>query len=102
MNIFGEILSVATIELVFVIVVFKLILSNYKPPIQESLQALACVCIGIALALLMKFTVESFMLGVICSGLGFYGGTYVNEIRGINDNIGKKATVEEDEEDANE
>lgn len=95
MNILGEILSVATVELVFVIVVFKLILSNYEPPIQESIQAFACVVIGIVLALLMRFTVESFMIGVICSGLGFYGGTYVNEIRGINNEIDKKSKEEE-------
>lgn len=99
-NVIQTILSVATVELVFVIVVFKLILSNYEPPIQESIQALGCVFIGVTLALLMEFSVQSFMTGVICSGLGFYGGTYVNEIRGIKNTVDKDDDKKSEKEES--
>lgn len=83
MEILQSIVSVATVEIVFVVVVFKLILGNYQPPIQQSIQAFVCVIIGVALALAIEQNVYSFMTGIISAGIGFYGGTYVNEIRGI-------------------
>lgn len=92
MDIFKELVSVATVELVFCIVVFKLILSNYHPPIQQAIQAAICVVIAVILAMVTRPTVESFMLGIICAGLGFYGGTYVDELRVI-----KKELTEDDE-----
>lgn len=83
MEVLQSIINVATIEIVFVVIVFKLILGNYQPPIQQSVQAFVCVIIGVALALAVEQNVHSFMTGIISAGLGFYGGTYINEIRGI-------------------
>lgn len=87
MEVLETLFNVATVEIIFVIVVFKLILNNYEPPIQQSIQAFICVCIGVILAMIIETSVHSFMIGVISSGLGFYGGTYINEIRCIKDNM---------------
>lgn len=82
-NILQSIISFATVEIVLVVIVFKLILGNYKPPIQQSLQALICVAISVTLAMVIQPNVHSFMAGIISAGIGFYGGTYLNEIKGL-------------------
>lgn len=87
MEIIKSMISVATVEIIFVVVVFKLILGNYKPPIQESVQAFICTIIGVILAILVELNVYSLMTGIIASGVGFYGGTYINEIRMIKENL---------------
>lgn len=95
MEVLRELFNVATVEIIFCIVVFKLILTNYKPPIQQSIQAAVCVLIAVTLALIVNPTIESFMLGIISAGIGFYGGIYIDEIRGIK----KDVTDDEDEKE---
>lgn len=85
MDFVKEFLSIITLQIIFVIVVFKLILSDYEPPIQKSLQALVCVVVGALLSTLINPTVNGFMTGVICAGISFYGADYVNEVRKITD-----------------
>ena len=85
MDFIKEFLSIITLQIIFVIVVFKLILSDYEPPIQKSLQALVCVVVGALLSTLINPTVNGFMTGVICAGISFYGADYVNEVRKITD-----------------
>lgn len=85
MDFIKEFLSIVTLQIIFVIVVFKLILSDYEPPIQKSLQALVCVVVGALLSTLTNPTVNGFMTGVICAGISFYGADYVNEVRKITD-----------------
>ena len=85
MDFIKEFLSIVTLQIIFVIVVFKLILSDYEPPIQKSLQALDCVVVGALLSTLINPTVNGFMTGVICAGISFYGADYVNEVRKITD-----------------
>lgn len=74
-------ISLTTIQLILVIVTFKLILGDYIPPIQKSLQALVCVVIGATLSLMIEPTVHGFMVGVISAGISFYGADYINELR---------------------
>lgn len=85
MDFIKDFLSIVTLQIIFVIVVFKLILSDYEPPIQKSLQALVCVVVGALLSTLINPTVNGFMTGVICAGISFYGADYVNEVRKITD-----------------
>ena len=87
MEVIETLFNLETVEIIFVIVVFKLILSNYKPPLQQSIQATIWVCIGVILAMIIELSVHSFMVGIISSGLGFYGGTYINDIKGIKENV---------------
>ena len=78
-------ISMATLQVIFVIITFKLMLSDYEPPIQKSLQALVCVIIGAVLSTLLDPSVNGFMTGVICAGISFYGADYINEVRKIAD-----------------
>ena len=85
MDFLSQFLSWATLQIIFVIITFKLILSDYEPPIQKSLQALICVVIGALISILIEPTVHGFMVGVISAGISFYGADYINEIRKITD-----------------
>lgn len=76
-------ISLTTLQLILVIITFKLILGDYIPPIQKSLQALVCVGIGSGLSVLIEPTVHGFMIGVISAGVSFYGADYINELRQI-------------------
>lgn len=85
MDFLSNFISFATLQIIFCIITFKLILSDYEPPIQKSLQALVCVVIGATLSTLSEPTTNGFMTGVICAGLSFYGADYINELRKIAD-----------------
>lgn len=78
-------ISMTTLQVIFAVITFKLILGDYEPPIQKSLQAFVCVVIGSTLSTLLDPSVNGFMSGVICAGLSFYGADYINEIRKIAD-----------------
>lgn len=84
-NFLTNFFSMATLQVIFVIVVFKLMLSDYEPPIQKSLQALVCVVVGAVLSTILEPNVHGFMTGIICAGISFYGADYVNEVRKIAD-----------------
>ena len=75
--------SLTTLQIILVIITFKLILSDYIPPIQKSIQALVCVLIGSLLSVLVEPNVHGFMIGVISAGISFYGADYINELRKI-------------------
>lgn len=60
-------------ELIIVILTIKLILARYKPPIQESVQAIICLIIGVALSIFLDPSKEGLMVGLIGSGFAFYG-----------------------------
>lgn len=76
-------ISLTTLQLILVVITFKLILGDYIPPIQKSIQALVCVFIGASLSILIEPTVHGFMIGVISAGISFYGADYINELRKI-------------------
>lgn len=95
MEILKSLFNVAMVEVIFVIVVFKLILSNYEPPIQQSIQAAICVVIGICFSMAVEQNVHSFMAGIIAAGIGFYGGQYVNELRSLKNEIDEDDKKEE-------
>ena len=80
-----DFISITTLQVIFAIITFKLILGDYEPPIQKSLQALVCVIVGATLSTLLNPSVQGFMSGVICAGISFYGADYVNEVRKITD-----------------
>lgn len=76
-------ISLTTLQLILVIITFKLILGDHIPPIQKSIQALVCVFIGSLLSMLIDPSVHGFMAGVISAGISFYGADYINELRKI-------------------
>lgn len=82
------------IELALVVITIKLIVKRYKPPIQESIQAIICITIGVGLSLAMNHTIQGFVYGVVGAGVAFYGGDLIDEFRGV-----KNVVLEELKED---
>ena len=60
-------------EVVVIVMIVKLIVSKYQPPLQESLQAIICILVGTIIGLLIDPSVEGFTTAIISSGVGFYG-----------------------------
>lgn len=69
------------LELIVVVTTIKLITSRYRPPIQESIQAIICIGIGTILALIINPTPDGFVTGIFGSGLAFYGGDLVQAFK---------------------
>lgn len=84
-DILQGIFNVGMVQLIFMLVVVRIILNNYKPPIQQSIQALICVACGIIVSMIIEPTINSFMNGIISAGIAFYGGIYFKAIKGLND-----------------
>lgn len=81
-------ISVQTlIEMVVVVLILKLIVSRWQPPIQESLQAIICIILGTTVGFFFNPTPEGFITGIIASGVAFYGGDLFAEFRTIKEDI---------------
>lgn len=76
------------LELIVVVTTIKLITSRYRPPIQESVQAIICIGIGTTLSLFIDFSPQGFINGIVGSGLAFYGADLVQAFRGIKEEVG--------------
>lgn len=61
------------IEIILIVLVLKLIVGNWQPPVQQSLQALICIGIGSVIALLIEPNMDNLFIGIIVSGFAFYG-----------------------------
>lgn len=70
-------------ELIIIILTVKLIVANYKPPIQESIQAIICIFIGMAVGVFMNPTKEGFITAIIGSGFAFYGEDLLNAFKNV-------------------
>lgn len=60
-------------EVVFVSLLLKLIVGQWYPPIQKSLQAILVVVIGSITGWFLNPTREGLVLGMIASAFCFYG-----------------------------
>lgn len=67
------------LEIILVVLTVKLIVSRYKPPFQESIQALICIFVGTAIALVVDPSLSGFTTGIIGSGIAFYGKDLLGE-----------------------
>lgn len=70
-------------ELIIVILTVKLILANYKPPIQESIQAIICIAIGIVIGVFMNPTKDGFITSIIGTSFAFYGEDLLNAFKNV-------------------
>ncbi|EOU2097084.1 hypothetical protein C0L75_02880 [Clostridium perfringens] len=75
------------LELIIVVTTIKLITSRYQPPIQESIQALICIGIGTVLSLVINFSTQGFITGVVGSGLAFYGKDLIQAFKSVESEI---------------
>lgn len=92
-------ISVQTlIEMVVVVLILKLIVSRWQPPLQESLQAIICIVLGTTTGYFFNPTKEGFIIGIIASGVAFYGGDLFAEFRTIKEDI-KEELKDEDMKD---
>lgn len=71
------------VELTIVTLVIKLIVSQWYPPIQRSIQGIIAITIGTGVGVFMNPTKEGFITGIIGSGLAFYGGELVEAFKAV-------------------
>lgn len=83
------------LEITVVVLTLKLIVSRWQPPVQESIQALICILIGTTLGMIINFSVDGFVVGVLASGVGFYGKDLINQFTSIRDDLIKSEIVKE-------
>lgn len=75
------------IELILVVLTLKLIVSRWRPPIQESKQAIFCIAVGTTIGWFINPTKEGIIYGIISSGIAFYGGDLISSFKSIKDEI---------------
>lgn len=73
------------IELVMVTLVIKLIVMQYTPPIQRSIQAVICLVLGSGIGFFMNPTKEGLITAIIGSGFAFYGGELLDAFKHVAD-----------------
>ena len=60
-------------EVVFVALLVKLVVGQWYPPVQKSLQAILVCSVGSATGWFLNPTREGFILGLVASAFAFYG-----------------------------
>lgn len=81
-------------ELVIITLVIKLIVMQWYPPIQKSIQAILCIGIGSTLAYFINPSLEGIVTGIIGSGFAFYGEELITAFKGVTKNLDEE-TLEE-------
>ena len=65
-------------EVVFVALLVKLVVGQWYPPVQKSLQAILVCSVGSATGWFLNPTREGFILGLVASAFAFYGKELVD------------------------
>lgn len=60
-------------EIIFVALLVKLVVGQWYPPVQKSVQALLVCGVGSATGCFLNPTKEGFVLGLVASAFAFYG-----------------------------
>lgn len=61
------------LEVVFVALLIKLVVGQWYPPVQKSIQAILVCTIGSGTGLFLNPTKEGFIIGLVASSFAFYG-----------------------------
>lgn len=72
---------IAGTEILLVGLTIKLIVSQWYPPIQKSLQSLFCIGIGSGFGYFLNPTKEGLVLAIIASSFAFYGGELIGAFK---------------------
>lgn len=75
-------------EIVFVALLVKLVIGQWYPPVQKSLQAIFVCGIGSATGWFLNPTREGFILGLVASAFAFYGRELTDGFLTIYDDLG--------------
>lgn len=65
-------------EVVFIALLVKLVVGQWYPPVQKSLQAILVCGIGSGTGWFLNPTREGFILGLVASAFAFYGKELVD------------------------
>ena len=65
-------------EVVFVALLVKLVVGQWYPPVQKSLQAILVCSVGSGTGWFLNPTREGFILGLVASAFAFYGKELVD------------------------
>lgn len=66
------------IAMVFIFLTLKLILTRWKPPLMESLQAIICCLFGALMGAFFNPTKEGIVVGLVTASITYYGGDLLN------------------------
>lgn len=71
------------VEIILIVLTLKLIVSRWKPPFQESIQALICIFLGTVIGYIANPTSGGFITGIIISSFCFYGKDLWSEFTNV-------------------
>lgn len=75
------------VNLIIVTLIIKLIVMQWTPPIQKSLQAILCLVIGSGFGIFLNPTKEGVVTSIIGAGFAFYGGELIQAFKSVTDDI---------------
>lgn len=76
------------IEIIFVSLLVKLVVGQWYPPVQKSVQAILVCVIGSSTGWFLNPTREGFILGLVASAFAFYGRELTDGFLTIYDELG--------------
>lgn len=71
------------VEITLIVLTLKLIVARWKPPFQESVQALICIFLGTMIGCIANPTFEGVITGIIISSFCFYGKDLWSEFTNV-------------------
>lgn len=74
-------------EVVFVALLVKLVVGQWYPPVQKSIQALLVCSVGSGTGWFLNPSREGFILGLVASSLAFYGRELVDALHTVYSDI---------------
>ena len=75
------------IEVVFVALLVKLVVGQWYPPVQKSVQALLVCGVGSVTGWFLNPTKEGFVLGLVASAFAFYGKELTSAFQTVYDDM---------------
>lgn len=66
------------LEVLFISLLVKLVIGQWNPPVQKSLQAILVCLVGSGTGLFLNPTKEGFIVGLVASAFAFYGRELVD------------------------
>ena len=76
-------------EVVFVALLVKLVVGQWYPPVQKSLQAILVCSVGSATGWFLNPTREGFIVGLVASAFAFYGKELVDAFHTVYNDMEK-------------
>lgn len=83
------------LEIFFIVLILKLIVVRWQPPLQQSMQAIICISLGTILGFGFYPSREGLITAILASGIAFYGGDIFSEFRSIKDDIKNEVNDED-------